>query len=947
MKKVRMFLLSCLMAASAVLGAFRYQPMISAADTSLYPVQTVNLTAFTTNRNLNISASSLNTAPASGSTAENWRIDYVSDGVYNIVNAAYGTFLTASGTSCTVSAAKGNTSQQWKIEGVTTDFDGYYLYYKITNVSTGTALTYYQTTNTIGLAAYTGDGAQKWKLNSYGAEGFAANCMVNEGEKACAIGGLLGETVIVTSVSEFKTALDSTKPLTIVVNGNFDMQSEYHTRIRDNKTIIGSYSANTLQDCMLRTNNEYGNEGDNPSDNIIIKNIDFEAVNVEDRILVNIWSSRNIWIDHCTFNSKLTRDRDEVGKFIWINTPYESYMDAKDRLRSPDYITISYCTFTNRYWTVAYGTQNDETTRCRTTLMYNLWDQCVRRCPQIGNGIGHIYNNCYIGSDSGNDSGTSQIISGDGSNMLSENCRFQSFTKSQVITGGSDPYRDSGSYMSDTSSSTPYKVNYSPSVQGTWKPSEENYGYSLIEAYNTSGNDTKKFCQTYAGRKTSLSEIKYITDSDMASWVSVKYESPFLTDGFDSAYGNLSEDVTAAVLKEGAVYMIKNVNSGMYMEVEGGTAANGTNVQQWGADSSASHNTWRVLSAGDGYYYLYSQIGNKITYLLDVDGNSSDNGTNIGIWSDTGADAQQFKFVLNEDGTYTIRTKTSNDKSCVEIADASNSSGANVQQWAVNGNSCQSWILEQAEDTGCTMDTNSVYMFKNSASGMYMEVEGGKAADGTNVQQWGANGISSHNSWTLKEFGGGYYYILSQLADGKTYYLNIEDAESKSGGNVQIWTNNKTSAELFKFVQNPDGSYNILTRASKDVCAVEVADASASSGANVQQWEVNGNSCQKWLAEKSAVVTTVTTSVTTTVTSVTTVSTSASVPETSSTEETHIKGDVNMDNKVSVSDVVLIQKYLVGAEKISEEQGNLADLDDNSIINVFDAVLLRRLVLTF
>ena len=46
--------------------------------------------------------------------------------------------------------------------------------------------------------------------------------------------------------------------------------------------------------------------------------------------------------------------------------------------------------------------------------------------------------------------------------------------------------------------------------------------------------------------------------------------------------------------------MIKNANSGMYMEVKGGTAADGTNVQQWGAETSASHNTWRVLSAGDG-----------------------------------------------------------------------------------------------------------------------------------------------------------------------------------------------------------------------------------------------------------------------------------------------------------------------------------------------------------
>ena len=46
--------------------------------------------------------------------------------------------------------------------------------------------------------------------------------------------------------------------------------------------------------------------------------------------------------------------------------------------------------------------------------------------------------------------------------------------------------------------------------------------------------------------------------------------------------------------------MIKNINSGLYMEVDSAKAENGTNVQQWGADTSASHNTWRVLSADDG-----------------------------------------------------------------------------------------------------------------------------------------------------------------------------------------------------------------------------------------------------------------------------------------------------------------------------------------------------------
>lgn len=371
---------------------------------------------------------------------------------------------------------------------------------------------------------------------------------------------------------------------------------------------------------------------------------------------------------------------------------------------------------------------------------------------------------------------------------------------------------------------------------------------------------------------------------------------------------------TPAVLTEGAVYMIQNENSGLYMEVKDANAENAANVQQWGAESSAAHNTWRVLSAGNGYYYLYSQLGDKVTYLLDIDMGKSDNGTNIQIYTDTKADAQQFKFVRNDDGTYYILTRSSGDKSCVAVSSASTSSGANIIQWEYKaGDKSQKWILTQVEDTGCIMDTNSIYMFKNLNSGLYMEAEGGKASDNTNVQQWGADGISAHNSWTLKSFGGGYYYVISQLADGKTYYLNIAGGTKENGGNAEILTNNKTSSHLFKFVKNPDGSYYILTRASKDAGALETAGGSKGSGANVQQWEVNGESCQKWIVEAS--------------------------------EPVYEKGDININKKVDVSDIVIMNKYLVKLEKFSEQQFFLADINDDGKVNVFDYILIRRKVM--
>lgn len=139
--------------------------------------------------------------------------------------------------------------------------------------------------------------------------------------------------------------------------------------------------------------------------------------------------------------------------------------------------------------------------------------------------------------------------------------------------------------------------------------------------------------------------------------------------------------------------------------------------------------------------------------------------------------AQQFLFALNEDGSYTIYTKTSNLKSCVEVENASKSSGANVQQYESNGNACQHWILEETAAAGVKLDTSQVYQFQNANSALYLEVKDASAEAGANVQQWSANGNDCQN-WTLKEFGDGYYYILSRLGDGKTYYLTLPRARA-------------------------------------------------------------------------------------------------------------------------------------------------------------------------
>lgn len=687
-------------------GLFFSTGVFAAVD---YPKQEFRFGIADTDRNITIlkaeEGSTLTSSKIQGTLDEKWTLNYISAGVYEIVNSKTGLLVTSENGVAKLLKDTDAANQRWKIESVQKDFDGYSLYYKVvSNADSKVGLTFDVNSNSLKVATYSGDNYQKFKLNLDGLEGYAANANTPNGEKAGTIGGLLGDVVVVTTDTDLVEELKKTEPKTVVVCADIDMQKHSHTRLRDNKTLVGCYGSHTLYDPFFRTNNEYGTEGDEPSDNIIFRNLKMVAKNQPNRILINVWSSRQIWIDHIYFESQLTYDRkgngqDEVGKFIWINTPYMSYMDKKDNGRSPDYVTISYSRFKNRYWTVAYGTQNTELTRDRTTLLYNWWDKNVRRCPQLGNGSAHIYNNYFSAyGKSDNGGATTGIIGGEGSDMVSIANRFNGYTQGQALTmgGGVEPARDEYSYLSEALDGTPTRISFTPKTTSSWKPEQTNYGYSLMDAYNTKGSDVKDFCTKYAGDQTNATGMKYITDSDLKNWVTVVHPAPFLKSiQVGSEPVEEIKPKVATVIDTSKFFSLKNMNSGFFLA----TAA--TAELKSGTDVVQSENEmgWKWNAEKDGYYTLslVDEYGDATGLALDLEGGSPGNGTNVAVKElakDSAAKtAQLFKFVKNQDDSYTMVMQVSVDQSCVGIGSASKESGASSIEWACDGTSNQNWAL--------------------------------------------------------------------------------------------------------------------------------------------------------------------------------------------------------------------------------------------------------------
>ncbi len=56
-------------------------------------------------------------------------------------------------------------------------------------------------------------------------------------------------------------------------------------------------------------------------------------------------------------------------------------------------------------------------------------------------------------------------------------------------------------------------------------------------------------------------------------------------------------------------------------------------------------------------------------------------------------------------------------------------------------------------------------------------------------------------------------------------------------------------------------------------------------------------------------------------------------------------GDINLDGAVNIADVTILQKYLVGLSELTSKQANLADLNQDQNINIFDLIVIKRMAI--
>ncbi len=409
------------------------------------------------------------------------------------------------------------------------------------------------------------------------------------------------------------------------------------------------------------------------------------------------------------------------------------------------------------------------------------------------------------------------------------------------------------------------------------------------------------------------------------------------TDTVNTTGADIKPVKNGAVINTGYTYKIKNKNSGLYLEVADSKAENGANVQQ-GTTGAAG---WRfVESDKSGYYYVYSELGDGKTFLLDLDFGKPDNGTNIGIYGNTSSDAQLFKLVDNGDGTYAICTRVTNDASGIGVTAASKESGANVVEWECNDSDDQKWILEIKIDPidgklikGLTVKDSENYqdwnIKENAANGDL--VFGDRDVVYTQLPEFlnGAEMIqtacdSKNMESDLAEF---------TAAEDIKVYIALDTRVESSMGSIPEWMNGWTKTGE-QAANDKDITFDVYENSFKKGETVRLG--SNSTNYNVVNYTVFVKEDKGEPAATTTAESIVTTSADTTV---------SQPVETTATAAKVTYGDANCDGKVEIADATLILQFLTNKDEYSLTAQGLLNADvsgNNDGVTAQDALVIQQ-----
>lgn len=442
----------------------------------------------------------------------------------------------------------------------------------------------------------------------------------------------------------------------------------------------------------------------------------------------------------------------------------------------------------------------------------------------------------------------------------------------------------------------------SGAVTGTWEEDAgsaaatftvggQRYSGYFIAAENEKGTKVMSFTAVGSNNQTIWgTQNKKFTGSERVSLADYTNADAELVMAPDTV-GEQSKSVklSGTDLISGGTYFITNKNSGLSLDLPDGALDDGTNIQQWDFNKSWAQQ-WRLVSVDDTYFRIVS-LGDE-SKCIAVAEDSANDGVNVELQTYTGTDNQLYKLVRS--GTYYgIVSKCSGGNGGLDVFEWSTKNGGNINQYAYNEYDCQLWKIEPVRPSV----SNGTYIVRNLNSGLYIAENSGSAVQ------------STAQTWDITKQVDGFYTV--QAADGRA--LTVENGSAEDGADIRLAEYKGNSSQKFNIQCNKDGTYSLLTVSSGCIRCADVYEISMDDGANICQWEFWGGDGQKFILEPAA--------------------------EEKVLEK--IIGDVNADGAFNIADLVMMQRFLLGAGSLNDWEAG--DLFEDQRIDVFDMIMMRRL----
>ncbi len=115
--------------------------------------------------------------------------------------------------------------------------------------------------------------------------------------------------------------------------------------------------------------------------------------------------------------------------------------------------------------------------------------------------------------------------------------------------------------------------------------------------------------------------------------------------------------------------------------------------------------------------------------------------------------------------------------------------------------------------------------------------------NGANAKMYTRNDSQKNQRWKVQYHQDDHSYTFINVATGKV--LDLYNASTKSGTNVQLYDSNNSCAQRWNIIVNDDGSKTLVSSCSRMV-SLDIDNGSKNSGANVQIYTSNNTAAQKW-----------------------------------------------------------------------------------------------------